>query len=255
MITLPAFVVVAATAFGVLVDLPPVYSQAPCDEFFYLVQQWGPTFCKHERQPCQVEPVSSHFTLHGLWPNYEKGRCPGKKGAWPQNCDDSSTELPPECDCPFDLSLLADLQSSMLENWPSYGQTNARFWQHEWDKHGSCAITYEQEIGGPVTSQHQYFDKALQLREQCNVLESLKAVGISPGSNAPARDFLAAVKEGCGVSPQIACHPGSSDLEEFRFCYDDEFRAMDCQQGKEVEDCRRDQITLPVWRQTSTAAA
>lgn len=83
-----------------------------------------------------LPPCSSQFTLHGLWPNYEKGHCPGKKGAWPQNCDDSSTDLPPECDCPFDLSLLSDLQSSMLQNWPSYGQANANFWKHEWDKHG-----------------------------------------------------------------------------------------------------------------------
>lgn len=46
------------------------------------------------------------------------------------------------------------------------------------------------------------------------VQDSLKAGGISPGGTAPAGDFLAAVKEGCGVSPQIACHPGSSDVEE-----------------------------------------
>lgn len=38
---------------------------------------------------------------------------------------------------------------------------------------GSCAITYEQEIGGPVTSQHDYFLTALELHEQCNVLVSL----------------------------------------------------------------------------------
>ena len=82
---------------------------------------------------------SSRFTLHGLWPNYEKGHCPGKKGAWPQNCDDSSTDLPPECDCPFEIGLLSDLQTAMLENWPSYGQANADFWKHEWDKHGEAA--------------------------------------------------------------------------------------------------------------------
>lgn len=35
---------------------------------------------------------------------------------------------------------------------------------------GSCAITYEEEVGGPVTTEHQYFAKALQLRDQCNVL-------------------------------------------------------------------------------------
>lgn len=92
--------------------------------------------CKlHINNSCLIS-CSSHFTLHGLWPNYEKGQCPGKRGAWPQNCDDSSTDLPPECDCPFDLSLLSDLQSSMLVNWPSYGQRNALFWKHEWDKHG-----------------------------------------------------------------------------------------------------------------------
>ena len=84
----------------------------------------------------RLPSCSSRFTLHGLWPNYEKGHCPGRKGAWPQNCDDSSTDLPPECDCPFDLSLLSDLESSMLQNWPSYGQANAGFWKHEWDKHG-----------------------------------------------------------------------------------------------------------------------
>ena len=35
---------------------------------------------------------------------------------------------------------------------------------------GSCAITYEEEIGGPVTTEHQYFATALQLLDQCNVL-------------------------------------------------------------------------------------
>ena len=37
---------------------------------------------------------------------------------------------------------------------------------------GSCAITYEQEIGGPVTDEHSYFAKALQLHGECNVLVS-----------------------------------------------------------------------------------
>lgn len=79
---------------------------------------------------------STQFTLHGLWPNYQKGHCPGKPGAWPQNCDDSSTALPPECDCPFKEDLIADLTPSMATNWPGYGYSNSDFWKHEWDKHG-----------------------------------------------------------------------------------------------------------------------
>lgn len=37
---------------------------------------------------------------------------------------------------------------------------------------GSCAITYEESIGGPVTTEHEYFAKALELRDQCDVLVS-----------------------------------------------------------------------------------
>lgn len=37
---------------------------------------------------------------------------------------------------------------------------------------GSCAITYEEEIGGPVTTEHEYFAKALELHDQCDVLVS-----------------------------------------------------------------------------------
>jgi len=46
------------------------------------------------------------------------------------------------------------------------------------------------------------------------VQESLAAAGITPGGKAPASDFIAAIKQGCGVSPQLACHYGSSDAEE-----------------------------------------
>ena len=43
---------------------------------------------------------------------------------------------------------------------------------------------------------------------------SLGAAGIAPGGSAAAEDYIAAIKQGCGVSPQVACHYGSSDLEE-----------------------------------------
>ena len=92
-------------------------------------------FSKRLQQQGSVE-CSSQFTLHGLWPNYQRGHCPGKPGAWPQNCDDSSTDLPPECDCPFQQELIADLTPVMSVDWPGYGYSNAEFWQHEWDKHG-----------------------------------------------------------------------------------------------------------------------
>ena len=49
----------------------------------------------------------------------------------------------------------------------------------------------------------------------CRMLqESLAAAGITPGGSAPAAHFISAIKQGCGVSPQLACHYGSSDAEE-----------------------------------------
>lgn len=38
---------------------------------------------------------------------------------------------------------------------------------------GSCAIMYEKAIDGPVTEEHDYFGKTLELHNQCNVLVSL----------------------------------------------------------------------------------
>ena len=34
-------------------------------------------------------------------------------------------------------------------------------------------------------------------------------------------------------------------LLQIRICYDDSFRAIDCQQAKEIEGCRGNTITLP----------
>eukprot|EP00040_Diaphanoeca_grandis_P016456 m.84873 g.84873 ORF g.84873 m.84873 type:complete len:1140 (-) comp25818_c2_seq1:55-3474(-) len=80
-------------------------------------------------------------TLHGMWPDYggeNKGGYP-----WPQFC--SST--------PFNISDITNvpgLKEKMDKFWPScppHGipngrtqeQANIMFWEHEWERHGSCA--------------------------------------------------------------------------------------------------------------------
>merc|ERR1719240_1512029 len=82
----------------------------------------------------QLCPGASDYTLHGLWP--ESGNdCRGT---------------------PFDASALSDIQDQMKANWPScrgHGGTNAGFWAHEWQKHGTCSGMDEKS----------YFATALQL--------------------------------------------------------------------------------------------
>lgn len=48
--------------------------------------------------------------------------------------------------------------------------------------------------------------------------ESLAAADIHPGSHASAQDFIAAIKQGCGVEPQLACHYRTADLQEVSCC-------------------------------------
>ncbi|KAK3025698.1 hypothetical protein RJ639_041703 [Escallonia herrerae] len=47
-----------------LVSLPPYHESA--FDFFKLVQQWPPSFCKFQR--C-AQPIIKTFTIHGLWPD------------------------------------------------------------------------------------------------------------------------------------------------------------------------------------------
>ena len=55
--------------------------QAPAD-FFVLVQQWGESQCDQKGKSCAQPPSADHFTIHGLWANYNDGRCvQGEGGA------------------------------------------------------------------------------------------------------------------------------------------------------------------------------
>jgi ribonuclease T2 len=64
----------------------------------------------------------------------------------------------------------------MEKNWPSLSCPSSngfRFWSHEWEKHGTCA---ESEL-----DQHEYFEKALKLKEKMNLLQILKNAGNKTG--------------------------------------------------------------------------
>ena len=72
-------------------------------------------------------------TIHGLWPQ------------WAESCGGE----------PFDVNQLAPILDEMTTDWPSCegSDTSEEFWQHEWEKHGTCT----------QIPQLQYFRTALQL--------------------------------------------------------------------------------------------
>lgn len=87
------------------------------------------------------------FTVHGLWPER-------RDGTWPQFCapgDDLNVEE------------IADLVPEMERVWPSWSSDDEAFWNHEWARHGTCAMS---TIRG---HQHRFFETVLRLHEQLNI--------------------------------------------------------------------------------------
>lgn len=88
-----------------------------------------------------------HYTIHGLWPNYDHKH-------WPQFCNTSRK---------FDMSRLSALMPQINKYWRTckiYNNTEKWFLQHEWLKHGTC-------IPGELT-EAQYFGTALSLYHMIN---------------------------------------------------------------------------------------
>ena len=76
---------------------------------------------------------------------------------------------------------VADLRSSMQKKWPTLACPSGNgvsFWTHEWEKHGTCSES--------VLDQHGYFQAALSLQKQANLLQALASAGKSSFSHSPA---------------------------------------------------------------------
>lgn len=73
--------------------------------------------------------LPTKITIHGLWPQLTDST------AQLGYCKDS-TEV-------FNATRLAPIRSELVATWPTAftgtGQSDESFWQHEWDKHGTCS--------------------------------------------------------------------------------------------------------------------
>ncbi|KAL9424171.1 hypothetical protein AB3S75_036120 [Citrus x aurantiifolia] len=174
-------------------------------DFFYFVLQWPGSYCDTAKSCCYptTGKPAADFGIHGLWPNYNDG-------SYPSNCDPNA---------PFDQSQISDLRSSMQKNWPTLACPSGNgitFWSHEWEKHGTCSES--------VLNQHQYFQTALNLKNQINLLQALRTAGIVPdGSSYSLESIKDAIKEASGFSPWIECNvdeSGNSQLYQIYLCVD-----------------------------------
>ncbi|PSC67843.1 ribonuclease T2 [Micractinium conductrix] len=234
----------------------PAVAQAedPGFDLFVFVRSYSPTFCLQEE--CNVRPISA-FTIHGLWPEYSTG-------GWPEFCDGNRSAVQAAHSSDRDgtqasggggssgtrraLSAAGGGGGGALRpvvpqggggggtqgdegasqqqicEWPSFLGPNSGFWDHEWDRHGSCATT----VTGDRAS---FFGTVMRLHEQYDIDMALAAADIAPdnGTTVATRRVRAAVEDAFSVRPLLSCHAGK--LLEVWLCVGLDLKLKTCPLG------------------------
>ncbi|OMJ09769.1 Ribonuclease Rh [Smittium culicis] len=142
---------------------------------------------------------SKQFTIHGMWPN----RCD-----WSyleQGCDLSRNytgagEIVKQRN--------VDLFNTLNRDWPSYDGDNSSFWDHEWNKHGTC---YDPAAPKCLTNYKQYddllmyFEQTHALYKKYDMYELLAKENIVPGFNYTRSSMEAALFKQAGLISKVRC--------------------------------------------------
>jgi ribonuclease T2 len=216
------------SAWPVLLALALTVACAACDtgerernrpgdfDYYVLVLSWSPAYCniegrkRHEDQ-CK-DGRGRAFTLHGLWPQYERG--------WPQDCRISHR--------PFVPQPLIDQMSDIM---PGRGLVI-----HEYRAHGTCS----------GLEPERYFATARELFQRVVVpppfRQSDKALELSLAEIE--NDFLDA---NAWMKPDmiaISCRDGQ--LLDIRVCFDQDLAPRACGANENQRGlCKRDRIVVP----------
>lgn len=183
-------------------------------DFYVLALSWSPSYCEMKGGGADPEQCGARkpigFTVHGLWPQYERG--------FPQDCAAGGPGG-------VDRAILRDIENAM----PS--DSLAR---HEWRKHGACS-------GLP---QQAYFKAVRDAFAKIRIPGPYSNVD-ARRSVAPKRveaDFLAA-NPGMDANGFAAiCDQG--DLTEVRICMTKELTFRPCPQV-DKNACRAASVELP----------
>ncbi|KAH1277857.1 hypothetical protein KXW98_002939 [Aspergillus fumigatus] len=147
---------------------------------------------------------SDSWTVHGLWPD----NC---DGTYEQFCDSSReysniTEI-------LQAQGRTELLSYMQTYWKDYQGDDESFWEHEWNKHGTCINTIEPSCYTDYKPQEEvgdYFQKAVDLFKGLDTYKALAAAGITPSSSKTYKlsDILSALSAITGHEPSVGCSNG-----------------------------------------------
>lgn len=135
-------------------------------DFYIFSRSWVPGFCLFNQQKCHKN-YPEKFSIHGLWPTWENG-------TWPEFCPYNSTNY----------SRLNSILPDLNYHWSQDNLPQWSLWQHEFIKHGSCAVN-----SSYINSTYQYFSTTLWLDLILNV-NYLVNSSITPSNNISYNKLL-----------------------------------------------------------------
>ncbi|XP_076239732.1 ribonuclease Oy-like [Calliopsis andreniformis] len=192
-------------------------------DIIIFTQRWPATICHlwQENSPwhqCALPSDINEWTIHGIWPSqYHK--------IGPLFCNPS---------LPFSISALKPIEGQLKEKWIDieYGRDSYSLWQHEWEKHGTCAAVLE-----PMSTEIKYFQKGVSLLKQYDMKNVLSQANIVPGNSYAVTDILNAIQEVLGKRGMVVCRKdkssGQSYIMEVRVCLNKALELIDCDDAYE----------------------
>jgi ribonuclease T2 len=180
--------------------------QAGAFDYYILALSWSPTWCALEgdaRGAGQCDPRQDFgFTLHGLWPQAERG--------WPSYCRTAARPA-----TRAETGRMADVMGSSGLAW------------HQWKKHGTCS--------GLTAA--AYFDISRRAYESVALPEPFEPLTTDLRLPAAAVEdaFLDANPGHARNTITVTCAEGR--IEEVRLCLTRDLRPRPCGEDA-IRDCR-----------------
>lgn len=108
------------------------------------------------------------------------------------------------------------------------GTPEASLWEHEWDKHGTCASILQE-----LRTENKYFGQGLTWLQQYTMNSLLSKANIEPGTQYNVVDIHKAVKSLLNTNPVIECvkekqYNRDQYLSEIRICFNKQLELVDC---------------------------
>jgi len=189
-------------------------------DFLIFSQRWPITTCVDWQESkvnhtCNFPTPRNIWTVHGVWPTTISQ-------FGPFFCNKTAK---------FDVKSIESILPALENYWTNVEADTGlySFWEHEWSKHGTCAINEPELFPDELT----YFKQGLQWIHDFGMQNVLAKQGIKPGLyEYNVKEIITAVRNDVKSNPIIECIFDKKTKEmlisEIRLCFNKSLDLIDC---------------------------